>query len=343
MAKFIKGGTIEMSAFPSVKSYAAAVGKKEGEGPLGKHFDYIGEDVSLGTESWEKAESELQRLAFTLALQKGKLAETDVDLIFAGDLLNQCIASGYSVRDYDIPFIGLYGACSTMAQSLAMAAVFIENGLGGNVAAITSSHFCSAERQFRFPVNYGSHRTPTSQWTATAAGCAIVCPTILPESPEECAPKIQAVTFGKVKDYGVKDANNMGAAMSGAAYDAISMHLWNTAKQIDDFDYIVTGDLGAVGSEVLYDLFDKDKISLRRKHKDCGLMLFDLEQQDVHAGGSGCGCAAGVLCGYFLPELARGNIKNILFAATGALMSPTIIQQGESIPGIAHVVHISAT
>lgn len=336
MGKFIKGGTIEMYNSPSIKSFAAAVGKKEGEGPLSDYFDYIGEDVTLGEDSWEKSESALQQKALSIALRKGNLAETDIGMVFAGDLLNQCIASGYAARDYDIPFIGLYGACSTMAESLALASVFIENGLSGNAVAMTSSHYCGAERQFRFPVNYGGQRTPTSQWTATAAGCAITAPRNADSQP----PYVYAVTFGKVKDYGIKDVNNMGAAMAGAAYDTITNHLTNTGKTIDDFDFIVTGDLGKVGSEILYDLFDKDRVNIKKKHKDCGLMLYDIENQDVHAGGSGCGCGASVLCGYFLREIAAGKINNILFTATGALMSPTIIQQGESIPGIAHSVHI---
>jgi stage V sporulation protein AD len=339
VGKFIKGGTIEMFNSPSIKSYAAAVGKKEGEGPLQACFDYIAQDIAIIPESWEKSESELQKRAFSLALSKGKLGESDVSMVFAGDLLNQCVASGYSMREYDIPFIGLYGACSTMAESLALAAVFIENGLGDNVAALTSSHYCSAERQFRSPVNYGGQRTPTSQWTATAAGCAIVSPGGQ-SATDSKPPFIHAVTFGKVKDYGIKDSANMGAAMAGAAYDTISSHLSNTAKSIDDFDHIVTGDLGVVGSELLYELFDNDKVNIKKKHKDCGLMLYDLQKQDVHAGGSGCGCAAGVLCGYWLNEIAQGKIMNILFTATGALMSPTVIQQGESIPGVAHAVHI---
>ena len=336
---FVKGGTIIMQNAPSLKSFAAAVGKKEGEGPLSEYFDYVGDDVTFGAseqgrESWEKSECLLQQKAFSLALGKGAISETDVSIVFAGDLLNQCIASGYSVRDYDIPFVGLYGACSTMAESLALAAVFIDNGLGENAVAVTSSHFCSAERQFRFPVNYGGQRAPTSQWTATGAGCAIVAPKL------QSGPCIRAVTFGKVKDCGIKDANNMGAAMAGAAYSTIATHLENAGKTIDDFDFIVTGDLGLVGSSVLYELFDKDKINLKKKHKDCGLMLYDLKKQDVHAGGSGCGCGASVLCGYFLREISAGRISDILFVATGALMSPTIIQQGESIPGVAHAVHI---
>jgi stage V sporulation protein AD len=336
MGKYVKSGTIEMFNSPSIKSYAAAVGKKEGEGPLRDCFDAIEDDVTLGKESWEKSESELQKRAFSIALSKGQLAESDIGFIFAGDLLNQSVASGYSMRDCDIPFIGLYGACSTMAESLALASVFVENGLSDNIAALTSSHFCSAERQFRMPVNYGGQRSPSSQWTATASGCAVVSKRDENASP----PFVHAVTFGKVKDYGVTDASNMGAAMAGAAYDTIATHLSNTNKSIEDFDCIVTGDLGKVGSEILYEWFDKDKVNIKKKHKDCGLMLYDLEKQDVHAGGSGCGCAASVLCGYFLGEIAQNKISNILFTATGALMSPTVIQQGESIPGVAHCVHI---
>jgi stage V sporulation protein AD len=336
MSRFIKGGTIVLSNSPTIKSYAAAVGKKEGEGPLNPCFDYIADNIEIVENSWEKSESALQQRAFNLALAKGGLSQGDVSLVFAGDLLNQCVASGYSMRDFDIPFVGLYGACSTMSESLALAAVFADNGIGDSFAAVTSSHYCSAERQFRFPVNYGGQRTPTAQWTATAAGCAIVSPC----KPDSAAPFIKSVTFGKVADCGVKDAANMGAAMAPATYETISTHLANTGKSIDDFDFIVTGDLGKVGSELLYDLFDRDKVNVKRKHRDCGLMLYDCDSQDTHAGGSGCGCAAAVLCGYFLNEIAQGKIQNILFTATGALMSPTLTQQGESIPGVAHTVHI---
>ena len=337
MAKFINGGTVELANSPSIKCYAAAVGKKEGDGPLAAHFDYIGEDITFGSATgWEQSECLLQQKAFGLALQKGKLSHSDISLLFGGDLLNQCVASGYAARDYDIPYIGLYGACSTMAEGLALASVLVDCGVGENVAAVTSSHYCSAERQFRLPLNYGGQRTPTSQWTATGAGCAVVAQRV----PSSHPPYVKAVTFGAVKDCGIKDAANMGAAMAGAAYSTISTHLANMRKSIDDFDFIVTGDLGLVGSELLYELFDKDKINIKKKHKDCGLMLYDLEKQDVHAGGSGCGCAASVLCGYLLREIAQGKLSNILFAATGALMSPTLIAQGESIPGISHAVHI---
>lgn len=335
MAKLLKDGTIQMDTCPSLSSFAAAVGKMEGEGPLKDSFDYIADDVSLGEASWEKSESKLQQIAFNAALSKGNFSQKDIDILFAGDLLNQCVSSSYGARDTEIPFIGLFGACSTMAESLSLASLFVDGGMAVNSGAVTSSHFCSAERQFRLPVNYGGQRTPTAQWTATAAGCAIV-------SPHANPPYVKAVTIGKIKDMGITDANNMGAAMAAAAYDTISRHLANTSQSIDSFDLILTGDLGRVGSDILLELFRKDNVDISAKHNDCGLMLFDLKKQDVHAGGSGCGCSASVLCGYVLNEIQQGKLKNVLFAATGALMSPTVVQQGESIPGISHAVHISA-
>ena len=333
MAKLIKDGTIATDTLPSVSSFAAAVGKMEGEGPLADCFDYIAEDVTLGENSWEKSESKLQQIAFSTALSKGGFSEKNIDVLFAGDLLNQCVSSSYGARDTEIPFMGLFGACSTMAESLSLASLFVDGGMAVNAAAVTSSHFCSAERQFRLPVNYGGQRTPTAQWTATAAGCAIVSPHVEP-------PYVKSVTIGKIKDMGITDANNMGAAMATAAYDTISRHLANTNQSIDSFDLILTGDLGRVGSDILAELFLKDKVDISGKHNDCGLMLFDTEKQDVHAGGSGCGCSASVLCGYILQEMQQKKIKNVLFAATGALMSPTIVQQGESIPGISHAVQL---
>lgn len=333
MAKLIKDGTISLDTRPSVSSFAAAVGKMEGEGPLADCFDYIAEDVTLGENSWEKSESKLQQIAFTTALSKGGFSEKNIDVLFAGDLLNQCVSSSYGARDTEIPFMGLFGACSTMAESLSLASLFVDGGMAVNAAAVTSSHFCSAERQFRLPVNYGGQRTPTAQWTATAAGCAVVSPHVEP-------PYVKSVTIGKIKDMGITDANNMGAAMATAAYDTISRHLANTNQSINSFDLILTGDLGRVGSDILAELFLKDNVDISGKHNDCGLMLFDTEKQDVHAGGSGCGCSASVLCGYILQEMQQKKIKNVLFAATGALMSPTIVQQGESIPGISHAVQL---
>lgn len=335
MAKLIKDGTILLESSPSVASFAAAVGKLEGEGPMANCFDYIADDVTLGENSWEKSESKLQQMAFGAALSKGGFSEKDIDVLFAGDLLNQCTSSAYGARDTDIPFLGIYGACSTMAQSLGLAAAFVDSGMANTTAAITSSHFCSAERQFRFPVNYGGQRTPTSQWTATASGSAVV-------AAHDQPPYLKAFTIGKIKDMGITDANNMGAAMATAAYDTISRHLANTNQSVDSFDLILTGDLGQVGSDILAELFRRDKVDITHKHSDCGLMLYDLEKQDVHAGGSGCGCSAAVLCGYILQEVKQAKFKNVLFAATGALMSPTVVQQGESIPGISHALHISA-
>ncbi|MBQ2798811.1 MAG: stage V sporulation protein AD [Ruminiclostridium sp.] len=334
MPQFIKDGTVKLTNKVSVLSCGSAVGKMEGEGPLGECFDYVSKGAELGEETWEKAESKFQQYAFDFALRKGNFLSDDIDFIFAGDLLNQCTGSTYGLRQYDLPFLGLYGACSTMAESLAVASLFADSGIGEYCAAVTSSHFCSAERQFRFPINYGGVRTPTAQWTATASGCCIVGKSTEP-------PFINAVTIGKIVDMGEKDANNMGAAMAGAAYDSISRHLSNTGKRVSDYDAIFTGDLGQVGTDILVELFSKQGTDISTVHKDCGLMLFDREKQDVHAGGSGCGCSASVLCGYILPRVKSGELKNILFAATGALMSTTVSQQGESIPGISHVVEIS--
>ena len=328
--------TIMMSTVPSVASYGSAVGKMEGEGPLGSCFDYVSEDSCFGENTWEKAESRLQQHALEQALLRGSIAESDIGFMFAGDLLNQCTGSAYSMRGNGLPFIGLYGACSTMAESLAMASVFIDNGIGKYCGALTSSHFCSAERQFRLPETYGGQRPPTSQWTATASGCVIV-------GQHSAPPSIRSVTIGTVIDMGIKDANNMGAAMAPAAYDTLKKHFADTNTSPDDYDMIVTGDLGFVGGDLLRDLFLQDGTDLGDKYTDCGMLLFEREKQDVHAGGSGCGCSASVLCGHFLPQLQKGILHDILFTATGALMSTTLVQQGESIPGIAHCVHISSS
>lgn len=335
MSRYIKDGTIEMSNCPSVISFAAAGGKMEGEGPLGSFYDYLSEDSTFGESTWEKAESRLQQHALELALSKGGVSESEISFIFAGDLLNQCTGSAYSIRETGIPFIGLYGACSTMAESLALASVFADNDIGQYVAAMTSSHFCSAERQFRFPETYGGQRTPTAQWTATAGGCAVL-------GAHNKPPYVKAVTFGRISDLGIKDANNMGAAMAPAAYETINAHLTARNMTINNFDLILTGDLGFVGSDILHDLFRKDGIDISEVHNDCGKMIYDREKQDVHAGGSGCGCGASVLCAYILDKVKSGELKNVLFAATGALMSTTMVQQGESIPGISHAVHISS-
>lgn len=336
MGSFIENGTIRLNNNPSILSFAAVVGKTEGNGPLGNEFDEVYDDITLGEKTWEKSESRLQQYALQKAMAKGNISESKIDFLFAGDLLNQCVASNYGVKSFEIPFVGLFGACSTMAESLIMASIFVDSGIAQHTAALTSSHYCSAERQFRLPLNYGGQRTPTAQWTVTGAGAAVV-------SKQEKPPFVRSVTIGKIRDMGIKDATNMGAAMAQAAYETISTHLASTGTSFDDYDLILTGDLGLIGTNMLRELFERDKLNIDKKHNDCGLMIFDLENQDVHAGGSGCGCGASVLCGHILKLLQNGSINDVLFCATGALMSPTMIQQGESIPSIAHALHISTT
>lgn len=319
---------------PSVIAYAAIGGKKEHEGPMGAYFDKINDDPYLSTQTFEQGESLLQKQAVLHTLNKGGLQPSDIDLLFGGDLLNQCTGTTYGVKSFNIPFMGIYGACSTMSQGVALASIFVDTGVCDKVMAVTSSHFCSAERQYRFPLNYGGQRTPTSQWTATAAGALVA-------APKKDPPYVRGCTIGKIVDMGVSDANNMGAAMAPAAFSTISTFFSDTHLTPKDFDFIVTGDLGKVGSRILCELFERENINIRDNHKDCGMMLYSFDEQDVHAGGSGCGCAASMLCGYFLPKIKAGEIKNILFAATGALLSPTVNQQGESIPSISHLVWIS--
>ncbi len=334
MARKISRNTFMMENPPSIYAFAGIAGKKEGEGPLGDCFDEIVDDAYFGQDTWEKAESELIKRTVNKAIEKAMLKPADIDYMFAGDLLNQCIGTTYGLRDLDIPLFGIYGACSTMSEGIALASLMTDSGIGGKVIAATSSHFCTAERQFRFPLQYGGVRTPTAQWTCTASGAVVL-------SAKENPPYVRAVTCGKIVDMGVTDANNMGAAMAPAAAYVIKTFLDDTAMSPSDFDYIVTGDLGTVGSELLLDLLKSENIDISEQHKDCGVMMFDIDAQDVHAGGSGCGCSGSILCGYFLNKLGSGEIKNILFCATGALMSPTAAQQGESLPAISHAVYIS--
>ena len=333
--KRIGAQTVQLEHPPSIIGHACVVGKKEGSGPLKGSFDFVSEDSYFGEKSWEKAESTMQKLAFSTACAKAKVSPTDIDYLFAGDLLNQCIASAFSMRDADIAFFGLYGACSTMAESLSLAAMAVDGGFAELTAAMTSSHFCSAERQFRFPLEYGGQRTPTAQWTTTSAGSIIL-------RSKGTGPYITHITTGKIVDAGIADANNMGAAMAPAAFDTLMCHFKDTGRSPDYYDLIVTGDLGKIGHSVVMDFFNSEGYDISSNYKDCGIMIFDTAAQDVHAGGSGCGCSAGVLCGHILNGIKSGLYKNVLFAATGALMSPTSSGQGESIPGICHAVAISA-
>lgn len=333
MAHRIGRYTVALDSRPIIVSSAAAVGTKEGDGPMAQYFDYISDDDLMESKTWEQAESLFQKTAVQLALKKARLSACEIDGIYAGDLLNQCIGSTFGLRDFEIPLTGLFGACSTMALSLITAATAVDGGSMRRAVAVTSSHFCSAERQFRFPLDYGGVRPPTSQWTVTGSGAAII-------SANGSGPHIDAYTIGRAVDYNISDANNMGAAMAPAAADTISRYLADTETKPTDYDFIVTGDLGAVGSRLLHELLCADKIDISRVHRDCGVMMFDPSRQDVHAGGSGCGCSASIFCSYFMQRLREGAIKNMLFCATGALMSTTSSQQGESIPGICHLLHI---
>ena len=310
-------------------------GKKESAGPLGNQFDKILKDTTLKEDSWEKAESKLQAIAVNTALEKAMLNTQDINYIFAGDLLNQCMSSAFGLRELGMPFLGQFGACSTMAQTLFLAATSIEAGISNYSVAVTSSHYCSSERQFRFPLNYGGQRTPTAQWTVTGSGAIIV------ERNEE-NPQIKHATVGKIVDLGIKDANNMGAAMAPAAAKTLISFFEDTNTKPDDYDMIFSGDLGEVGSDLLKELMKKENLVLGKNYNDCGLMMYFKETQDVHAGGSGCGCSASILCSYILNHVKNKEWKNILFMATGALMSPTSSQQGETIPGVAHLINITS-
>lgn len=329
--------TILLPSRPAVAGTAAVAGKKEGEGPLADVYDKVFEDEFAGEKTFEKAESKFQSLAVSLALEKAGLTHASIDCIFAGDLLNQCIGSSFGMRDTDAPFAGLYGACSTMSLSLAMSSLLVDSGVMNTCVACTSSHFCSAERQYRLPLEYGSQRAPTSQWTVTGSGAAVI--RNIPQSPVH----IDAVIIGRIRDLNIKDVNNMGAAMAPAAAQTIASFLTDTNTKPSDYDLILTGDLGQTGSELLKSLLmSESNLDISAVHNDCGLMVFDVENQDVHSGGSGCGCSAIVVCSDIVNRIASKELKKVLFVGTGALLSPTSSLQGESVPGIAHGVLLTA-
>ena len=331
MEKRLGRQTLRFIDPPAVLSHAAVAGKKEGDGPLKTCFDAISQDSYLGEESWEKAESHMLHHCFALACDKAGLAPSTLDFVLAGDLLNQCVSSSFAMKDSGTPYLGLYGACSTMAESLALASMLIDGGYARSACAVTGSHFCSAERQYRFPLEYGGQRPPTSQWTVTGAGAVLL---------GKNAPGIRVthVTFGKIVDEGITDANAMGSAMAPAAYDTLRRHFEDTGRGPEDYDAIFTGDLGLLGHELLQELMDRDGIRLGPRYMDCGVLIYDLKAQDVGAGGSGAGCCASVLAGHILSAMEKGVWGRILFAATGALLSATSAQQGSSIPGICHAV-----
>lgn len=335
MSKRIGKQTVVLENKPVIIETASVVGVKEGEGPLRDTFDKILDDDSLGEKSWEKSESMLQKQTALLALEKAQLAQGDINYVLAGDLLNQCVGAHYSVRDLYIPFLGLYGACSTMSESMSIGGMLVDGGFANYAMCLTSSHFCSSERQFRNPLEYGGQRTPSAQWTVTGSGCAIL-------SSKGSGPKITHITTGRIIDKGIKDVSNMGAAMAPAAIDTLLTHFKETGFRPEEYDLILTGDLGIIGSDILEELMLDEGYDIRENHNDCGKMIYDIEQQDVHAGGSGCGCCGSVFCGYIYKELKKRNMKKVLVMATGALMNPMIVQQGESIPAIAHAVTIES-
>ena len=327
-----RGDTLLFERMPVIASHAAVGGKKEGEGPLAAEFDELFPDNNCGQANWETAEKNLQLRAARLCLKKAHATEKQVSLVLAGDLQAQCTASSYALRELHLPFVGLFGACSTMAEALGLGAALCSAGLADGLLAMTSSHFCAAERQFRTPLEYGAKRTPTAQWTATAAGACLV-------RAHGTGVPVRSVTFGRVQDYAVHDINNMGAAMMPAAASTLLRYFAATGARPQDFDAIFTGDLGEVGSALLREQMAREGLPLDN-HRDCGCLLYDTQGQDVQAGGSGAGCSAAVLCCKILPMLAAGQLRRVLFLATGALMSQTTFLQGESIPGIAHCVEL---
>ena len=326
-------GIIKPKNSPSVISFASIAGKKEGEGPLAKKFDLVDDTDRFGGETWEKSESEMQKQVLTMAMKKRNFVARDIDALFAGDLMNQCTGSAYGLIDFDVPYFGLYGACSTAVEGLILSSLLLDTGHFNRTAAVASSHFYSSERQFRYPIEYGGVRAPTSQWTVTGAGAFIL------ENGGKGV-RITEVLPGKTLDKGITDLNNMGAAMAPAAIDTLTRYFSESRYTPDEFDLIATGDLGYEGYKIVTEFMRDKGFTENTKYNDCGLMIYDRVRQDVHAGGSGCGCSATVLAAHILPEIQKGKLKHVLLIGTGALMSPASIQQGLSIPGIGHLIHL---
>ena len=328
----IKGvQSIEFEKAPYIVTSASIAGKKESEGPLGKMFDVVGEDDLFGEKTWEEAESTLQKDACLLAIQKAKIGTEDVRFLFGGDLLRQGTATSYGLEELQIPLFGLFGACSTSGEALALAAMSVAAGYGDYMLAVTSSHFGSAEKEFRFPLSYASQRPLSAQWTVTAGGAFLV-------GKRKSHVRIAGITVGKIVDYGLKDSQNMGACMAPAACDTIICNLKDFRREPEDYTRIVTGDLGYVGQSILFDLMRGKGVDIKEQHMDCGITIFDQNTQDTHAGGSGCGCAASTLSAYILPKIESGEWKRVLFVPTGALMSTVTFNEGSSVPGIAHAI-----
>ncbi len=326
--------SIQFEKKPYLLSSASIVGSKEAEGPMGKLFDKVGYDDSFGAENWEEAESRLQKEALEIAISKAGLTKQDVQMVFAGDLLGQSIASSFGLAGYQLPHVGLYGACSTCGLSLTMGAAVVSAGFAERVACITSSHFASAEKEFRFPLSYGNQRPKSATWTVTGSGAFLLSR----KAEKGTRAQIEGVTIGKIVDYGIKDSMNMGACMAPAAADTIKQNLEDFSRQPQDYDKIITGDLGVVGKKLLFELLSEQGIDIAKQYMDCGIEIYESEKQHTDAGGSGCGCSAVVLSAYILKKLEEGVWKRVLFVPTGALLSKTSYNEGQTIPGIAHGV-----
>jgi len=331
--------TIDLSPGPAVAATGSVVGPVEGQGPLGGRFDRVMRDSLMGHKSWEAAEAWMLEQALKTACRTAGLEIDQVHCLIAGDLLNQITAAGIAARGLSVPFLGIYSACATVVQSLALAGLLVGGGFAGTALAGASSHHDTAERQYRMPTEYGGQRSPTAQWTATAAGALVVT---MPPAAGAPGPLLERVTFGRVVDMGFSDTANMGAAMAPAAADTILRHLADTGRRADAYDLILTGDLGGVGSTILHELLAAEGMDLTGRYADAGLMLYDPRRQDVHAGGSGAGCVAAVLAGVVVDEMRGGTWGRVLVVGTGALFSPTTTQQGETVPAVAHAVSLIA-
>ena len=324
--------TIKFYNPPTILDCASIVGPKEAQGPLAEYFDQTLEDEFWGEKTWEKAESKIIKETVNTVISKSGVPSDQIDLMIAGDLLNQCISSSFGLREANIPFLGVFGACSTFVESMCIGSICVES-FAKNVLCATSSHFCSAEKQFRFPLELGNQRTPTAQWTVTGSGAAII-------TQSGMGPYITHITPGKIIDMGIKDANNMGAAMAPAFCETLTTHFLDTGRSPNYYDAIISGDLGHVGKEIAIDIAKARGYNIKPNYNDCGVLIFDKEKQDTHSGGSGCGCCGSVFSGYFFKQLKAKKLKKVLLIATGALMNSTSSQQGESIPGIAHAISI---
>ena len=344
--------SIKYSNPPFIIAASSVTGQKEGEGPLGKCFDVVSEDPMFGAKTWEEAESNMIKQAIELVIKKANLSKDDIRYIVGGDLLGQLIASSFGVETLNIPMFGVYGACSTMGESMALASILVEGGYAPKVLAFTSSHFAGAEKQFRFPLAYGNQKPLSMTWTVTGSGSVIIASGL--EENKKLGSRnegmgdegldvvITGITPGKIVDYGIKDSMNMGAAMAPAAVETISQNLTDFGLQPDYYDRIITGDLGSVGKEILVDLLKEKGYDISANHMDCGVEIFDPETQDTHSGGSGCGCSAVTLTGYVLPKMRKGEWKRVLFVPTGALLSTVSFNEGNPVPGIAHGIMLEA-